>query len=622
MAGQAADGAGGKPRARPGRKFGPVRARSQEYEALAHFLRQRVQEAGLTLGELEAASGLRKSAIGERLSGEKLDADFVDAVVLACTNSTSLLPRRARLRHEGARLLEIAQSRSTAVLDVANQPAAVRNVAVDAQNIALKAQAKLLDLQEVVDRKNDELATLAQVQQQSQLALRDADTLSSVLSTWVVVLADEVERLTQDRELAMTARPPDLTRLTRVDAELARTVARHDRTAAELARARQERQLATMLLAETLTRTRRVRDDMRRLRAATQLAPADDTASGERSSADLNGFASPSVFGADIDAALDRAEAIGRTIAARLHMALTALDEGAETVTLSTSFATDNAVTDADTEKAATDEALRWDLLANVPTEAFVWAEETAAALAGDRDPHDPLFEHIAKVRPVPEAILLADRLQEHRWLEGAARLRTALALSAPLEELVPLVGALIKAGTFLNRAEQGAQILRVALAGRTDTDTVALHNEILAGDDIPPILRKGLASLAQRPYSDVVALLRKQLAGNSRPLRISPMMEAIVRTWPPGVVVDLAKDVGSIKYRDLVGPIFEALPVPPTGHTELLVRLWDAVEMNHYHDEHLLRLYPAGEAWTAWRESSWICTPTGHPRWTTQRGA
>ncbi|MEV6171340.1 hypothetical protein AB0L99_24270 [Streptomyces sp. NPDC051954] len=445
MAEQAPLTADGKSPARVGRKFGPVRARSQEYEALAHFLRQRVQEAGLTLGELEAATGLKKSAIGERLAGLKLDAEFVEAVVLACTETTVLLPGRARLRKEGAQLLEIAKTHTTQVLDLTRQPTAVRNVAVAAQDVALKAQAKLLDLHEQLDRRNDELAALTRVQQQSQLALRDTDALSSVLSTWVIVLADEVEQLTQERRLAMTARPPDLKQLSGLDAELARTTARKGRTATELARAQEDGRLARALLTEALTRTRRVREEIRRLRDAAQLPPGGEAASGKPAAEDLYGFASPSGFGADADAALDRAEVIGRTIADRLHTALTALDEEAETLPLSAASPAspasatrgtdnaDNGLTSAfTTDNALPEETLWWDLLANVPTDPFVWAEETAAALAGDRNPHDPLFEHLARERPAREILLLADRLQEHRWLEGTARMRIALALSLP----------------------------------------------------------------------------------------------------------------------------------------------------------------------------------------------
>ncbi|WP_369213163.1 hypothetical protein [Streptomyces flavofungini] len=587
--------------ARVGRKFGAVHARSQEYEALAHFLRDRVREAGLSLRALEAPTGLGRAAISERLAGLKLDGAFVDAVVVACTQAPALAPRRKRLRGEGARLLRLAETRATAVLDLTGQPPGVKNVAVAAQALALEAQSKLLDLHEQLDRKNDELATLALAQQQSQLALRDADTLASVLSTWVLVLADEVERLGRERELAMTARPPDLARIGGMDSELARTLAQHGRTAAELAKAEQDRKLATALLAEALTRTRRVRADLRQLRATAQLPAEAGAAHGDPRAAQQARTITGEAFPDDVDAALDRAQAFGHGIDVRLRGVLNALDEDAETLPVPTGSATvtdnaDNGVTGTDAaDNGTARDALWWDMLARVPTEAFVWAERTAAALVRDRDPHDGRFGIVVTERPTREVLLLADRLQEHRWLEGAARLRTALALSAPTGELVPLILALLDAGTFLNRAEQGAQLLRSALAGRTVSDVLDLHNRLAHHDDCPPVVREGLAAIAQRSYADVVALVRRQLQDNPRPLTHGVLVESIVRNWPPDEVVALVREVVDIEDGYIVGQIFFALPIPPADEIALLVRLWAALPAHGWFAEMLPTRYPAG---------------------------
>ncbi|WP_123966777.1 hypothetical protein [Streptomyces sp. TLI_185] len=583
-----------------GRKFGAIRARTQEFEALARFLRDRVREADLTIGDLEAATGLKKSAISERLAGLKLDDEaFVDAVVVACTGTPALMPRRERMRRDGRRLLGIARTRSTAVLDLTGQPERVRNVAMVAQELALTAQAKLLDLHEQLDRKNGEVAALARVQQESQLALRDADALTSVLSTWVVVLADEVDRLSRDRELAMTARPPDLAGLGRADAELARTIAQHGRTAAELARAEHDRRLATALLAETLTRTRRLRDEVRQLRTAAQLPPDAGAMGGAAEGGTVfpDGTATAHAFGDDIDRALDRAETIGREIADRLHHALTALDEGAQTLPLSADSATDfadNGVTSTDTaDNAPREDVLWWDMLAHVPTDAFVWAEETATALVGERDAHASDFARLVRERPVREILLLADRMRERQWEEGAARLRVSLTLALPLEELTALILALLEADSLLRRNEQGAQLLRAALAQRPVDDVLALHDALSRMDDPPQVVRDALAAIAQRPYADVVALARKHIEGPTVRRDRSALLTAVVRKWPPERVVDLVMELVDIDDGAIVWQVFFALPTSPARQTELLVRLWAALPSHEYFHEMLPVTYP-----------------------------
>ncbi|MFE6195022.1 hypothetical protein [Streptomyces sp. NPDC057838] len=582
-----------KPPARVGRRYGRLSGRSQEYDALARFLRERVTEAGLTVQGLADATGLKKSAISERLAGDKLDAEFVDSVVLACTEDAGLRPKRERRIQEARRLLIAAQKRSTPVVDLTRQPPSVKNVVEDAQAIALEAQSKLLDVHEELARKGDELVRLIRVQHESQLALQDANALFSVLSIWVVVLADEVEQLTRERESTMAAQHPDLTRLSSVDAELTRTIAHHGRTAAELARAEQEQRLAISLLAEALTRTRQVRGEVQRLRAAVQLPPGEGAVLKTAPETLMGRFAAPNAFGDDIDAALDRAEAVGRTIAERLHGALITLDEGAEMVPLSSADNADNASTGRDTpDNAPTVNEQWWDLLVDVPSNAFAWAEEAAVALLRERDPHDPRFRRIASERPVREVMLLADRLQEHKWLEGAARLRTALALSLAPQELASVIFGLIRAGRFMRREEQGAQLLRAALAGRPTWDVLALHNLLAHWDsDTPQLVRRALSAIAQRPRADVLALLREQLMDNPRVLTHSALMEAIVREWPPDEVVSLVEELIDIADGYIGWWVFWALPTPPANQTELLVRLWTVLP-HMYFGEALPVLY------------------------------
>ncbi|WP_234477285.1 hypothetical protein [Streptomyces sp. MBT65] len=527
---------------RAGRKFGPVRADTEEYTALATFLRKRVEAAGITVQALADAgvTGLSKSAISERLAGAKLDAGFVTAVVEACTAAPGLRPSRQRLLAEGLDLLARAEKRRTPV----------------SRSVAVSAQARTIELYE-------QLASLNQVRYESELALRDATALASVLSVWVVVLADEVEHLTRERELTMTAVPPDLPRLRSIDSELTRTIERRDRTSARLARTERDRQLATALFAEAMTRTRAIR----RERGTARLpAPGAEE------------VAPQSGYGDDVDAALERAEAVGQAIADRLRGAVTALDDGAETLALSSADNADNGSTSTD----GTDNPLWWDMLGEVPTSAFTWAEETAVALLATRDPADPAFDALVQNRRPHEVMLLADRLLAHRWAEGSVRLRAVLALSLPTEELARLVLALTTRSGPMRRAEQGAQMLLAAALRRTPSDVLSLAVHLAGvGDELPRMVRSGITAFVRRPRADVTDYLREQLdQGRRLSVHNNFVIHAVVREWPTEEILALVDELwdGDGQESDFGWLLFGALPRPPFAQTELLLHLWTKV--------------------------------------------
>ncbi|MFI6617364.1 hypothetical protein [Streptomyces sp. NPDC050528] len=542
---------------RPGRKFGPVRADTEEYTALATFLRKRMEVADVTVKTLVEAgvTGLSKSAISERLAGAKLDGDFVTAVVETCTAAPELRPSRARLLAEGLNLLARAENRRTPVLDATREKDPV------IRNVAVAAQARLLELHEELHVKNAQLESLNRVRYQSELALRDASDLVSALSVWVAVLADEVEHLTRERELTMAAVPPDLLRLRSIDSELNRTIERHDRTSARLAHTEHDRQLATALLAEAMTRTRKIRRER---------GPAQLPGPGAEE------IAPQSAYGDDVDAALERAEAVSRTIADRLREAVTELDDGAETLPLSTADNADNGPTSTDT----TDNSLWWDMLGEVPTRWFTWAEEVAVALLATRDPADPIFEALAWNCLSPAVMLVADRLQAHRWPEGSVRLRAALALALPPAELAPLVLALTTWSGPVRRAEQGAQMLLAAVLRRPAGDVLSLTVQLAAvGDELPRLVRSGIAAFVQRPRADVTDYLREQLDQGHRPSgHNSHIIQTVVREWPTKEIlalVDELRDEDEQNDIRLDWLLFEALPKPPIAQTELLLHLW-----------------------------------------------
>ncbi|WP_332880926.1 hypothetical protein [Streptomyces sp. NBC_00564] len=580
MSTQDSHGGHGAPAPRPGRKFGPLRNHSQEYDTLARFLRTRVEESGLTVADLVGPTGLSKSAVSERLAGAKLTAEFVDAVVVSCTKAARL-PQRARLRSDAARLLGIAQERNTPVPDLTRHSPAVRNTAMAAMETAQRAQEELLDVHRELRRMSDEIEALTRIQYQSRLALNEATTLASALSTWVIVLANEVEQLTVERELSMTARPSDLPRLMAVDAELAGAVDRRDRTAATLARTDLDRQLATSLLAEALIRTRRVRQEMGHLRAAAALpavhgAPADTPAESNE------GMLPPGLLGDDIDAALERTETVSRQIADRLSGALTALDPGAETLPLPDAPAADNAdntVTSAD----AADNTRLWVRASDVDTPVFLWAEQTAEELLSDRNPLDARFAEAAQTRPPRDVLLLADRL-EYRWLEGASRLRLTLARSLDARALGPVILAVLDAKDSEYRARQGAQMLQAALWDRPASDIVALNESLHVEDGVRfPAVRTAFRVLVtRRPYDDILAMLKDMLRHGARDLHTGILFEACVQYRTPTEVADLVAELRAVD--DVIGfVVFTALRVPPVGHTELLVRLRNVLDPGHF---------------------------------------
>lgn len=513
---------------RPGRKFGPVRADTEEYTALAKFLRKRMEVAGVTVKALveSGMTGLSRSAISERLAGAKLDAGFVRA-----------------------------EKRRTPVLDVRKEKDPV------SRNVAVAAQSRLLELHEELHVKNAQLESLNRVRYESELALRDATALASVLSVWVVVLAGEVEHLTRERELTMGAVPPDLPRLRSIDSELTRTIDRHDRTSSQLARTERDRQLATALLAEVMTRTR----EIRRERGTAQLpGPGTDE------------LAPQSAYGDDVDAALDRAEAVSRTIADRLRGAVTVLDDGAETLALP-------AVDNADNGPTSTDDMDNlprwWDTLGEVPTGVFTWAQETAISLLATRDPTDPSFEVLVRKRQLPEVMLLADRLLVHGWAEGSVRLRAALALALPPEELAWLVLALTMRRGPVWRTEQGAQMLLAAVLRRTPSDVLALTGQLAGlGDELPRMVRSGIAAFVRRPRADVTDYLREQLAqGAHLSVHNNLVIQAVAREWPTEEILALVDELGdgNTEENGFGWLLLGALPQPPFAQTELLLHLW-----------------------------------------------
>ncbi|MFF7206263.1 hypothetical protein [Streptomyces sp. NPDC008141] len=321
---------------------------------------------------------------------------------------------------------------------------------------------------------------------------------------------------------------------------------------------------------------------MRHLRAAAALPATTGTPSESPVPPD-EGLLPSGLLGDDIDAALERAETVSRRIADRLSGALTALDPGAETVPLPDGQAADNA-DNAVTSAHATDNTRLWVRASEADTKAFLWAERTADGLLGERNPLDVRLAEAAQTQPSRDVLLLADRLQERRWLEGATRLRMALAQSLDARELGPVILAVLDAKDFQGRARQGAQMLHAALWDRPASDIVALNESMHLDDGIRfPAVRTAFTVLAKRrPYEDVLAMLKEMLGRGARDLHTGILFEACVQNRTPTEVADLVAELRAVD--DVIGfVVFTALRVPPVGHTELLVRLRNVLDPGHF---------------------------------------
>ena len=561
-----------------GRKFGPLHGETEEFNALARFLRQRVGQANLTLENLEAATGLRKSAISKRLSGIDLDGPFVAAVVAACTTD-GRAALRERYLAQGEELLSTAKKKRTAVIALDSRPPAVRDLVVNSLQKVMDAQERLLEAREQLTIKQDQLAQAVQARLQAEQALQAANSLSSVLGTWIVVLADQVEYLAQQRVEVAAVRPPDPNRLGQVEADLARVLTRHERTAQDLRRVESDRSLAAGVLGRLIVRSRQLQRDVEQLR---RLVDSDQGGAVPKPAA-LERLDTPSLFTADIDFALDRAEEVSRAISMQLQGALADLGELPADSRGPLSVA-DNALT----SDGTTDNALWWDMLAQVPAESLQWAEAEASLLLRTRDRTDSRLADLVHRHPTREIMLLADTLDRFLWSEGAARLRHALARSLPVEELVALAGALMEPSLGNRRSDHGAQLF-IAAAMQWAPPTVARlvslqldrrAQEQPLGDPVLKRMARTLNAAAWRSLEDVCSIIREVMRVNPRIVSASPFLTGVLDR-PSDEVLEL---LGMIEQASLEEN--EAFSWPILLHslpqrerlfenTELLLRLW-----------------------------------------------
>ncbi|MDX2938150.1 hypothetical protein [Streptomyces ipomoeae] len=182
---------------RRGRQWAPLQGSSEEANKLARLLRERVQEAGLTLNELYAKltpehfgdRGLpSRATVGRRLSGERLETDW--EVVEAILDVTSRDQAEYEAQHATAReLWDAARHTSIAPFDD-EEPAEeeaqeepkpstliingeVRNLSVHYgdNDASTGHQQQVIELQAELLEARRQLADVTERLHQSQLAL-------------------------------------------------------------------------------------------------------------------------------------------------------------------------------------------------------------------------------------------------------------------------------------------------------------------------------------------------------------------------------------------------------------------------------------------------------------------
>ena len=286
---------------------------------MALFLRRLVSDAGLTLEQLEAATGLKRSTIGNRLAAEGMTGEFIAGVVRACTETPPMSSRRDEHLSTAARLWQRAQTGRTPPLSTEGRPPAVREAVSVAQDLAIESQAALIATQQKLIIKQEELALTERSRDKAMTAWKSASHLALELAVCVRVLATEIDNLTLARDNAVEAVPPDPVGAEAIAAALESTVIRHRRGQRELRDAENQIVRARDVLAEAITRARQLNEAIRQLAATTE---SGSTGSSATSVVLVDDPSAESPDMLQVDLALDRAEAASRAIDDQIEEAI------------------------------------------------------------------------------------------------------------------------------------------------------------------------------------------------------------------------------------------------------------------------------------------------------------
>ncbi|MFF4574867.1 hypothetical protein [Streptomyces sp. NPDC001410] len=243
------------------RPWGPLKGPTAETNAVAHLMRQWLDQAGglrvddilerLTPEDFDDGRAPGRTTVSERLAGVGLRRDFIHAIARICA------------RDETARLELIDQVR------VARQQA--RLSAEQRAAAQTSAQAQLMFVQQRSIEISDRLLRAMERAAQLERERNDANHMVLVLVSMVDKLQRDMASLTRERDRLRNA-----AEVKRVREQLARSEAQRSVAEAELEQARAERQRADQLAEEAQERVRVLSEELARLRGeGVPLADAD-----------------------------------------------------------------------------------------------------------------------------------------------------------------------------------------------------------------------------------------------------------------------------------------------------------------------------------------------------------
>lgn len=581
-----------------------MRGETAEMNATARLLRDLMVEAGLTSKDLQVGlrTQLAEATIGNRLAGVGLTWEFVEDVVLACTDLAELRRKRPQYLRQARTKWEIAQNSHTppVVVDAKTSQGSLTSAVIDLQRTAV-------DLHERLHAKQTQLTAARTARAHAELALRSSSALAAALSPWVLILLNEIDHLTRERNALAAAYPVDTVRMGSLDTELAQTRTRHDDTERDLAAAETQRGLAVQVLASSVTLARQLHRDMQQLQqAAAADVDSDNTASTVNT---MNQLVDPEFMLDSIDDVHDHAVSTTITITNQLNEAMSIL----ATINSSSSSIQPPGNSDPSTRSPR----LWWEMINDVPADVLAWAEATARQLIQAHDANDSRITTTAHTRPAREVILLADTMWRFGWIEGSARMWDALALQKQTAHVVQIASALMSApqpsrpsrfqrplgDRFLHpertlprvrpepRFVRGARMLRVALAMRPVDEALAIHDEAvrtLGGAET------ATATLFERDYSDVIQMFVQEFLQDPTRESTTALVNFALRSMSAEAILALIDEVtpivtvqqqrGRQNQETLSRPDWRVLwafvePLPLRRRekvgVELMVRIW-----------------------------------------------
>ncbi|GAA5094932.1 helix-turn-helix domain-containing protein [Nocardia iowensis] len=238
------------PKIKRGRPRAPVRARCQEHNELAEFLRQRMDTARVRQTDL-VRSGRRRAAVSDKLRGLGLDWTFITDVLTACTTDPSRLRSDLQLAHQ---LWQRGLTNPTPPFPIDNQPRQARDAYQAALQHRRDADGEVIEVQRELLVKHKQLESAQAAAREADAARRMAGDIVVLLTTVVLMLAEEIQQLTHAPPKNHRGSTPA------TGGSLDWAINRHDLAVDQLADSQHQHQRAIRTLAAATVRVRQLRN--------------------------------------------------------------------------------------------------------------------------------------------------------------------------------------------------------------------------------------------------------------------------------------------------------------------------------------------------------------------------